>query len=68
MCTWNQIPCTRESKLVYDSRVVMRMVVLCDQYVGAWSYLSCFHYYKLCGATQSWDERVNSRDTAWICV
>jgi len=49
-----------KSELAYDARVVVRMIVLCIQYVGARSYLSFFRCYKLCGTTQAWVEHVSS--------
>jgi hypothetical protein len=44
----NHTPRTRKLELTCDTRVVVRMVVLCDQYASACNCLSYFHYIKLC--------------------
>jgi hypothetical protein len=66
--------------VVCDSKVVVRTIVLWDQYssVQLFELLAllkvlltrecCFHCFKLCGATLVWAERVTSSDIVQTCV
>jgi hypothetical protein len=49
VCVYRELDfaCTRKSELAYDARWLCAMFVLCDQYVGAHSYLSYFCCLKL---------------------